>query len=77
MAIHHASVRILALAARKMRGMKTDGATKLATARPVTICREEIGRTASCCGSRFSSSGKMITGRVTQMRKAKRAAQPR
>jgi hypothetical protein len=74
--IHHPSARTAVFAPMTRRGTMVAGATKLAAARPTTSWRWEMGREASCCGSRFSSRGKMITGSVTHPAKKSRAPQP-
>jgi hypothetical protein len=59
------------------RGTTVAGATRLAAARPAINWFLPMGSTASCWGSRFSSRGKMMTGKVTQAAKNRRAAHPR
>ena len=74
--IHHPPETTAALDVNSRTGTIVDAATKLAAARPATIWFGRIGRTASCWGSRFSSRGKMMTGRVTQTKKVNSAAHP-
>ncbi len=74
--IHQPDRNEYALADSKVNGTNVAGATRLAAARPAINRLRSIGRPASCWGSRFSSSGKTITGRATHAEKKMRATQP-